>query len=80
MNTSSPQSNILCHHCNVHFYKKPAEINRSSTHFCSRSCAVEYRKSQKHLLYSNVECLNCSKTFSKKNSEIKRFTNHYYYK
>ena len=39
MNTSSPPSNTLCHHCNTHFYKKPAEIKRSSTHFCCKDCA-----------------------------------------
>jgi hypothetical protein len=77
MNTSSPPSNILCHHCNTHFYKKPAEIKRSSTHFCCKDCAVEYRKSQKHLFYSEVICLNCNKNFSKKNAEIKKTANHY---
>ena len=77
MNTSSPPSNILCHHCNTHFYKKPAEIKRSSTHFCCKDCAVEYRKNQKHLYYSEVICLNCSKNFSKKNAEIKKTSNHY---
>jgi hypothetical protein len=77
MNTSSPPSNILCHHCNTHFYKKPAEIKRSSTHFCCKDCAVEYRKSQRHLFYSEVICLNCNKNFSKKNAEIKKTANHY---
>lgn len=77
MNTSNPSSNILCHHCTTPFFKKPAEIKRCSTHFCSRECAVEYRKSQKYLYYSEVECLNCSSSFSKKNSEIKKTPNHF---
>jgi hypothetical protein len=77
MNTSSPPSNILCHHCNTHFYKKPAEIKRSSTHFCSRDCAIEYRKSLKHIYYTEVECLNCGNIFNKKNAEIKKTQNHY---
>jgi predicted HNH restriction endonuclease len=77
MNTSIPSSNILCNHCNTHFYKKPAEINRSSTHFCSRYCAVEYRKSLKYLYYTEVECLNCTTKFNKKNSEITKSPNHF---
>jgi hypothetical protein len=77
MNTSIPSPNILCNHCNTHFYKKPAEIKRSSTHFCSRDCATEYRKSQKHLYYSEVNCLCCGIQFSKKNAEIKKTSNHY---
>ena len=77
MNTSNPLPNILCTHCNTNFYKKPAEIKRRLTHFCSRSCAVEYRKSLKYLYYTEVECLNCSKSFSKKNAEIKKTSNHY---
>jgi hypothetical protein len=77
MNTSSPLPNILCTHCNTNFYKKPAEIKRRLTHFCSRSCAVEYRKSLKYLYYTEVECLNCSIKFNKKNSEIAKSPNHY---
>lgn len=77
MNTSKPLPNILCHHCNTQFFKKPAEIKRSSTHFCSRECATEYRKNQKHLYYTNVECLNCKTVFSKKNSEIDRNPNNF---
>ena len=77
MSTSKPLPNILCHHCNTQFFKKPAEIKRSSTHFCSRECATEYRKSQKYLFYSDVECLNCNKTFNKKNSNIKRDPNNF---
>ena len=77
MNISNLLPNILCNHCNSNFYKKPAEIKRSSTHFCSRECAVEYRKSQKHIYYSDVECLNCAKVFNKKNSEIKKTPNHF---
>lgn len=76
MNISNLSPNISCNHCTLPFFKKPAEIKRSLTHFCSRDCAVEYRKSQKHLYYSEVECLNCSKKFTKKNSEIKREPNH----
>ena len=77
MNASKPIPNILCHHCNAHFYKKPAEIKRSSTHFCCRDCAVEYRKSIKHIYYTDVSCHYCNKTFSKKNAEIRKTTNHY---
>ena len=77
MNTSKPLPNTLCHHCNANFYKKPAEINRRSTHFCSRECAVEYRKSLKYMYFTDVICLCCNKTFSKKNAEIKKTTNHY---
>ena len=71
MNTSSPLPNISCNHCSTNFYKKPAEIKRSSTHFCSRDCAIEYRKSLKHIYYTEVECLNCGNKFNKKNAEIK---------
>ena len=77
MNTLKPLPNILCHHCNSSFYKKPAEIKRSSTHFCCRDCAVEYRKSLKHIYYTDVSCHYCNKTFSKKNAEIKKTINHY---
>ena len=77
MNSSIPSTNILCNHCNTHFYKKPAEIKRSFTHFCSRDCAVEYRKSLKYIYYTEVECLNCQTKFSKKNAEIKKSPNHF---
>jgi predicted HNH restriction endonuclease len=77
MNTSSPTPNVSCNHCSTDFYKKPAEIKRSSTHFCNRNCAVEYRKSLKYLYYTEVECLNCTTKFNKKNSEITKSPNNF---
>jgi hypothetical protein len=77
MNTSIPSPNVSCNHCSTYFYKKPAEIKRSSTNFCNRNCAVEYRKSLKYLYYTEVECLNCTTKFNKKNSEIAKSPNNF---
>ncbi len=77
MNIPKPSSNVLCLNCSTHFYKLPAEINRSLTNFCTRECAVEYRKSQKYLYYSDVECKQCNKIFNKKNVEINKTKNNF---
>lgn len=61
---------VNCHHCNIEFSKKLAEIKRSKLHFCSRKCWSENNKILKSK--NNVICEQCGNLFYKLPSEQKK--------
>lgn len=66
---------VICKNCGKEFNKREADIKRSINHFCSRSCAFDYRKNNKNITLLN--CKNCNVEFEKKDSEIKKSNNNF---
>jgi hypothetical protein len=63
---------VSCLHCSTSFDKKPAEIRKTSNHFCSKSCSATFnnKKSPKRKLSNSCrrcrELIRSDRTFCKK--------------
>ena len=64
--------NVKCLTCGIDFYKKPSQIKRSSSNFCSRECKWKHQDQK-----VEVKCLTCGIDFYKSLFEIKRSSNNF---
>lgn len=59
--------NVNCTECGALFFKKPSEIRKCASNFCSRSCSAKYNnKTRDKSFYKNMIeriCPKCTKTY-----------------
>lgn len=63
---------VRCAYCKKMFNKKPAEVGRTTTNFCSTSHANLYKIKEQQ-----VHCQNCGISFMKKSSAIRKSPAHF---
>lgn len=63
---------VKCDNCGKEFNKKPNQIKRHKTHFCSKGCQKEFKN-----IKTPVRCEQCGKDFNKIPSNIKLHPRHF---
>jgi endogenous inhibitor of DNA gyrase (YacG/DUF329 family) len=66
---------VKCDNCGKIVEQRPASIKKRRNHFCSRECAIEWRR--RNSTEVEIKCDYCGEITEKKLSEVKGSTHHF---
>jgi hypothetical protein len=82
---------VNCNNCRKEFDKQPSQVEKSSQHYCSRSCAATFnnkkfpKRKKEPRVYKfkskivgrvEIECANCGKKLSRQLAQASKSTNY----